>query len=327
VDLMPGLGRIVNDGKIFTPFWTDPIALKPGTMGGANWPPSSYDPETNLLYVCASDRINTFRVNENLEMPGPNQVYMGGRFQQSQAADRGIFAALDVTTNRLAWRQQWREICYSGSVVTAGGLLFVGRSDGRLTALDKGNGDKLWDFMTDAGVNTTVTTFEHDGQQMVAVHAGGGTFAGSERGDGIWLFSLDGTIDPVLPGGAPGRPQSSGAGPGGAGGPPAAVPGAGQRAAPGGGPGGAAAAAPYSNEPVDLAHGQVLYLEACQACHGVDGAGGHGGGPTLIEGLGIDEIAAVTRLGRNTMPGFGDVYTPSEIRDVAAYVVEELVRQ
>jgi hypothetical protein len=29
-------------------------------MGGANWPPSSYDPETHLLYVCASDRINSF---------------------------------------------------------------------------------------------------------------------------------------------------------------------------------------------------------------------------------------------------------------------------
>src|SRR5690606_21900069 len=117
---------------------------------------------TNLLYVCATDRANTFRVDEELEQPGPNQVYMGGRFEQTRSSDRGIFAALDVTTNRIAWRQQWRDICYSGSVVTAGGLLFVGRNDGRLTALDKTNGSLLWEFMTDAGVNTTVTTFEHD---------------------------------------------------------------------------------------------------------------------------------------------------------------------
>ncbi|MBN1238836.1 MAG: PQQ-binding-like beta-propeller repeat protein, partial [Gammaproteobacteria bacterium] len=305
VELMPGMGRIVNDGRIFTPFWTEPVALKPGTMGGANWPPSSYDPATNVLYVCASDRINTFRVNEELETPGPNQVYMGGRFQQAQAADRGILAALDVTTNRLVWRQQWREICYSGSVVTAGGLLFVGRSDGRLTALDKRNGEKLWEFMTDAGVNTTVTTFEHDGQQMVAVHAGGGTFAGSERGDGIWLFSLDGTIEPLLPGGGRG-----GAGPSGA------TPEAGSAARAGGG-GDAAAAG-------DPAHGREIYLEACQACHGPDGAGGHGGGPTLIEGLSAAEIAAVSRLGRNTMPGFSEAYSEQELRDVAAYIVEEL---
>jgi quinohemoprotein ethanol dehydrogenase len=134
--VLPGGAALVN-GKIFTPFWTEPIAVKPGTMGGANWPPSSYDPETHLLYVCASDRINSFVVQENLPAPAANQVYMGGRFTQADADDRGILAALDVTTNKLAWRQAWREICYSGSVVTAGGLLFVGRNDGRLTALDK----------------------------------------------------------------------------------------------------------------------------------------------------------------------------------------------
>ena len=198
--LIEGQGRIVNDGRIFTPFWTDPIAVKPGTMGGANWPPSSYDPETNLLYVCATDRISAFTVDEDLPPPVANQVYMGGRFTQTNADDRGIFAALDVTTNRLAWRQQWREICYSGSIVTAGGLLFVGRNDGRLTALDKRNGALLWEFMTDAGVNTTVTTFEHAGEQYVVVHAGGGVFAGAARGDGIWMFSLSGTISSVAPG-------------------------------------------------------------------------------------------------------------------------------
>ena len=47
---------------------------------------------------------------------------MGGGFGQAEVDDRGVFAALDVRTNRLAWRQQWREICYSGSIVTAGGL-------------------------------------------------------------------------------------------------------------------------------------------------------------------------------------------------------------
>jgi quinohemoprotein ethanol dehydrogenase len=137
--LEPGTMHVPNRGRIFTPFWTDEIVVKPGTMGGANWPPSSYDPNTQWLYVCATDRISTFRVNERLEEPGPNKVYMGGRFGQAQVDDRGILAALDVTTNRLVWRQEWRDICYSGTIVTAGGLLFVGRSDGRLTALDSRN--------------------------------------------------------------------------------------------------------------------------------------------------------------------------------------------
>jgi quinohemoprotein ethanol dehydrogenase len=287
---------VINDGKIFTPFWTDPIAMKPGTMGGANWPPSAYDPETNWLYVCATDRINSFRVDAELGAPSANQVYMGGRFTQAEADDRGIFAALDLTTNRLAWRQQWREICYSGSVVTAGGLVFVGRNDGRLMALDKTNGSALWEFRTDAGVNTTVTTFEHDGDQRVVVHAGGGVFAGAERGDGIWMFSLKGTMN-SLPGGG------------------------------GGGFGGAFGRPAAAEDPArapDLARGAEIYGEACVACHGDAGDGGHGGGPTLIDGLDAESIRAVSAAGRNAMPGFERVYSGAELRDLATYIVESL---
>jgi alcohol dehydrogenase (cytochrome c) len=299
--LLPDGAALINDGKIFTPFWTEPIAVKPGTMGGANWPPSSYDPETHLLYVCASDRINSFAVQENLPAPVANQVYMGGRFTQAAADDRGIFAALDVTTNKLKWRQQWREICYSGSVVTAGGLVFVGRNDGRLTALDKANGKLLWEFMTDAGVNTTVTTFEWNGDQRVVVHAGGGVFAGATRGDGIWMFSRAGTMKSLPPGATSGGPGGGG----GFGGRPQTP---------------AAARAP------DVELGAQLYAEACVACHGEQGDGGHGGGPTLVAGLPPETIAAVTAAGRNTMPAFGRAYDEADLRDIAAYISEVLAK-
>ena len=76
--------------------------------------------------------------------------------------------------------------------------MFVGRNDGRLTALDKANGRQLWEFETDAGVHAPATTFEHRGRQYVVVHAGGSFFPGTKHGDGLWLFSLDGQlkIDP-----------------------------------------------------------------------------------------------------------------------------------
>ncbi|HUF72853.1 MAG TPA: PQQ-binding-like beta-propeller repeat protein [Gammaproteobacteria bacterium] len=298
-------GQPIEGGRIFTPFWDVPVTLKPGTMGGANWPPSSFDPETNLLYVCASDRANHFVVEEMLAPPVPNQVYMGGRFTQTEAEDRGIFAALDVTTNRLVWRQQWREICYSGSVVTAGGLLFVGRADGRVTALDKRNGRPLWEFQTDAGINTTVTTFEHEGRQMVVVHAGGGVFQGSTRGDGIWMFSLDGTMNSL--------PAISAA--------PGGVGGAGGRG--GFGRGGPGAAPAVARDP-DPARGREIYLEACVACHGAEGDGGRGGGPTLIAGLDAATLRAIAASGRNTMPGFAGVYSAAELDDVVHFIVEEL---
>ncbi len=38
-DLLPGSGEIKNHGRIFTPYFTEQIMVKPATMGGANWPP------------------------------------------------------------------------------------------------------------------------------------------------------------------------------------------------------------------------------------------------------------------------------------------------
>ena len=48
---------------------------------------------------------------------------------------------------------------YSGSITTGGGLVFVGRGDGRITALDWSNGKRFWEFQTDGGVNAPTSTF------------------------------------------------------------------------------------------------------------------------------------------------------------------------
>jgi quinohemoprotein ethanol dehydrogenase len=301
--LIPGTDEIANHGRIFTPYWTREIMVKPSTNGGANWPPSSYDPTTHLLYVCASDRISTFTVNPELEKPGDDKIYMGGHFGQAEANDRGIFAALDVTTNKLVWRQSWREICYSGSIATAGGLLFVGRSDGRLTALDSASGAKLWQFQTDAGVNTTATTFEYRGKQYLAVQAGGGVFANGKRGDGVWMFSLDGKI-PSLPA------ESAGAARAGLGGA------FGRR--------GAAPAMPVPTRAANVRNGAQIYHAACLPCHGDTGRGGEGGGPPLVNGLTRESILDTASAGRHNMPSFSSVYSADELNDVATYIVNDL---
>jgi alcohol dehydrogenase (cytochrome c) len=80
-------------------------------------------------------------------------------------------------------------------VTTAGGLVFVGRNDGRLTALNSSNGQRLWEFQTGAGVNAPVSVFEYEGEQYVVTYLAGNLFAGSPRGDSIWPFSLKGTVE------------------------------------------------------------------------------------------------------------------------------------
>jgi quinohemoprotein ethanol dehydrogenase len=281
---------LVNGGKIFTPFWTDrEVPIKPAFSGGANWPPSSYDPTTGYLYVCAQDRVGVFRADVlTQERPPAGERYVAGIFGGTSLTNLGVFAALDMRTNTLVWQQQWSDACYSGSTTTAGGLTFVGRNDGRLTALDARDGKKLWEFQTGAGMNAPVSIFEHGGKQYVVAYSAGNLFAGSPKGDSVWLFGLDGTLPPAPP------------------------------------PGAAMLFTREAEGTADPAAGKTVYETACVFCHGEQGEGGHGGGKTLTAATNADLIMQIVSEGRNTMPPLGATLTAEQIRDVAAYVATML---
>jgi len=202
----------------------------------------------------------------------------------------GVFAAIDVRTNKVAWQQHWPSPCYSGSLATGGGLVFVGRSDGRLTALDSANGMKLWEFQTGAGMNSPATSFEHAGKQYIAAYSAGNLFAGSARGDSLWLFGLEGAVEPVPPAGSllTFAPGAGGAG--------------------------------------NADTGSTVYTTACLACHGEKGEGGHGGGPSLQALKNAAVVLQVVSEGRNAMPSFNGTLTAEQIRDVAAFVSARLAK-
>ena len=291
IDMAPEGFELINEGRIFTPFTKSPSVWKP--LAAVNWPPSSYDPDTHLMYICATDSLWGATGGDPDYPVEPGALYSGSVVARFAAPRRGVFAVVNLTTNRIAWRQQWVDQCYSGSVVTAGGLVFIGRNDGRLTALDKSNGRKLWEFQTDGGVNAPASTFEYQGKQYVVVLAGGTALAGSKRSDGVWLFSLDGTIEPLPRGSADpvGPPRM---------GPPAA------------------AAARAANKE----KGKELYTTTCVVCHGESGKGGSHGGAPFTPKLTREAIALVVTTGRNDMPAFGTAFTPDTLQDLTAYVLE-----
>jgi alcohol dehydrogenase (cytochrome c) len=312
VEVAPEGFDLVNDGRIFTPFvGDDPVIVKPSIWGGANWPPSSYDPTQQMLFVCASSVVGHFTGggDPNLVRPGPGDRYVGGNAGYPRLPRTGIFAALDVTTNTLVWRYRWPEQCYSGSLATGGGLIFVGRNDGRLTALDSQSGKQLWEFQTGAGMHAPVSTFEHAGRQYVIAYSAGNALIGSARGDSVWLFGLNGTLPPVEAGMPLPRTTAAPAGD--------AVQ---TMAAPATTP----AREALTSVVADLSNGEQLYEEACVICHGLDGLGGHGGGPPLDQVADLATVMQVARDGRNSMPPFGPTWTAEQIRDVSTYVVERL---
>jgi len=331
IDIAPDGYDLVNAGRTFTPFDVRPTLYKP--LAGVSWPPSSYDPAAHVLYVCANDAIGVATRNPDASAPPATvgQHYIGGKFGHVEALRRGIIAALDVTTNRLLWRRQWTEGCSSGSANTAGGLLFIGRSDGRLLAYDKRNGHVLWDFQTDAPISAPPTVFEYQGTEYVAVMAAGSLYASSLRGDGLWLFSLHGKLGPRPPlpaapvsfplatpadQGAPGKASPSNA---------AAGAGAAHSA-----PDAAAAPGPFTPMPAgaaDVARGKQLYDENCQPCHGPDGQGSHGEGAPLTAALSASTVYSTASTGRKDMPSFRGALSPLQLRDVAGFITQDLIKR
>ena len=294
ISIAPEGFELVNEGKIFTPFWTDERRiLKPAISGGVNWPPSSYDPSAGHLFVCAQDRIGQFLAEEiDDSRPPPGERYAAGIFGASPLPSLGVFAALDMRTNELVWQQHWPEPCYSGSVATAGGLVFVGRNDGRLTALDSRDGKKLWEFQTGAGMNAPASVFEHGGKQYVARLLGRQSVRGlrkrrqrvavrtrrharrraaRELGDDV-------------------HEQRS--------------------------------AARRIRSPASSSTTRRARFVMARR-----GEGGHGGGKALADARNADVVLQVVSEGRNAMPPFGAALTPAQIRDVSAYVATMLPRQ
>ncbi len=117
----------------------------------------------------------------------------------------GTLNALNLNTGEYAWQQPFGEIPalaaqglkntgsenYGGSVVTAGGLLFIAatNSDHRMHAFDKRTGKLLWEYTMDAAGNATPATYMANGKQYVVIGAGGGKW-GNASGGSYYAFSL-----------------------------------------------------------------------------------------------------------------------------------------
>jgi quinohemoprotein ethanol dehydrogenase len=141
----------------------------PGGGGGASYGPISYSPQTGLLYVAAIDSPSN-----------------------SGRPPKGYFSAYDPTTGELAWRQIFEGYGQAGSVVTAGGVVFVGSGSnvaGYFFAYDARTGESLWKFNTGSGVFSSPSVYMVNGEEFVAVASGGGE-RGRRGGDLILSFAL-----------------------------------------------------------------------------------------------------------------------------------------
>jgi mono/diheme cytochrome c family protein len=74
----------------------------------------------------------------------------------------------------------------------------------------------------------------------------------------------------------------------------------------------------------DPANGVRLYAESCGECHGADGRGGPGGGPSLEQSTDFATVTRIVRDGLTHMPAFGASLNVEHIRDISAHVTQRL---
>ncbi|NEV00563.1 methanol/ethanol family PQQ-dependent dehydrogenase [Bradyrhizobium uaiense] len=177
------------------------VTVYPSILGGKNWEPMSFNPQTGLAYANTlafggkykSEPV-TFKQGEwylGMDLTDPWEWGTG---------PRGHLKAIDPMTGKAKWEAPSDIPRFSGVLSTAGGVVFSGQLTGEFEAFDADTGKKLWQFQTGSGIEGQPITWQQDGVQYVAVTSGYGgvysLFSGDERlakvppGGSLWVFAV-----------------------------------------------------------------------------------------------------------------------------------------
>lgn len=173
----------------------------PSVLGGKNWSPMSWNPETGLAYA------NTLNISWQYTFAKPEykrgEWYLGMDFKGvdfPKDQPNGYLSAIDPLTGKTKWKLAWPgQPSMAGTLSTAGDLVFTGASTGEFIAVDAVKGTKLYEFNTGSGIVGLPVTWEANGKQYVTILSGAGGvwgILGDERmaatpaGGMVWTFAV-----------------------------------------------------------------------------------------------------------------------------------------
>jgi alcohol dehydrogenase (cytochrome c) len=147
----------------------------PNLVGGKNWQPMSFNPNTGLVYIPAN--------NVCMDMTDLAVEYKRGAFylgkefptKPGPGGYLGELVAWDPVKQQKAWGVKEKLPFNGGTLTTGGNLVFWGTFDGWFKAFDARNGKQLWKFNVGSGVGAGAMTYSIDGKQYVAVVTGKST--------------------------------------------------------------------------------------------------------------------------------------------------------
>lgn len=284
----------------------------PSAMGGHNWHPMAYSPNTGLLYIPELDMGMLYDEIAPVDYQHLRRHYNTGyelshesysqRFTQAMLRHlpKAHLLAWDPVSQKPAWKLPHPNIHNGGILATGGNLVFQGTSDGRFIAVQADNGELLWTFEAQNSVMAGPVSYRVNGEQYIAVAVGRGgaltmntgrSYPTGNPNNRIVAFKLAGNATlPATP--APERPAP----------PPQ----------------------PEASAE-DLEEGRAAFNRYCARCHGAD-VYGDGSIPDLryLAPVWHENFAAVVLEGlmeQAGMPRFDDVLDAAQVQQIHAYVI------
>ena len=287
--------------------------IYPSPFGAHSWHAMSFSPLTGFVY------LPTIHISANFVDHTYDETWRSVPFEGGTAVDwskgenprsyGGELQAWDPVAGKAAWSVQQQFPWASGTLVTAGQLVFQGTPQGELVAYDARSGKTLWQYDAGLGISAPPITYTLDGKQYISVLVGFGGGYAAALFDGpdrlgwsygrhvrrLVTFALNGEAAPP-PQPAPHFPQPI-------------------------------FEADFKVDESLAATGEKLWLsKTCYACHGAVGVAGGMAPDLLASAVPLSEMTPVftsivrdgTRLARG-MPGFPDI-TDEEMQALRHFI-------
>ena len=178
VDLKTGKLIPVDDKKPSTGIVVSDIC--PSAPGAKDWQPSSFSPRTRLLYIPHNNLCMDFEGVEVSYIAGTPYVGANVVYKAGPGGHQGEVTAWDPVAAKPVWKIREKYPAWSGTLATAGDVVFYGTMEGWFKAVDARSGQVLWQFKTGSGIIGQPIAYRGpDGQEYIAVLSGVGGWPGS----------------------------------------------------------------------------------------------------------------------------------------------------
>jgi PQQ-dependent dehydrogenase (methanol/ethanol family) len=173
-------GRLIVNPDKQTKLGIETHNICPTASGAKDWNPSSFSPQTGLIYIPHENICMDWTSMQVNYITGTPYVGANVHMKPGPGGNRGQLTAWDPVRRHAAWAVKEPFPIWSGTVATAGGLVFYGTMDGWFKAVDAENGKLLWRFKVGSGIIGQPISYRGpDGHQYIAVLSGVGGWAGA----------------------------------------------------------------------------------------------------------------------------------------------------